>query len=136
MLKAQIKNKIKQLLDEKKVNKAELSRSFKKDKTFINSILCGKNTFFSLDHIEKICKALDYSVYKLFMEKEDILIEKKKTPTQQVLMETTDMLSDEEQKKVLRFALERQEIQQRGLGKKAIAPQEKGGGGGLVGQVT
>lgn len=136
MLKAQIKNKIKQLLDEKKVNKAELSRSFKKDKTFINSILCGKNTFFSLDHIEKICKALDYSVYKLFMEKEDILTEKRKTPTQQVLTETMDILSDKEQKKVLRFALERQEVQQWGLGKKADAPQEKGGGGGLVGQVT
>lgn len=66
MLKAEIKNKIKQLLKEKKVNKAELSRSLGKDKTFINSIICGKNSFFSLEHIEKICTALDYPVAKLF----------------------------------------------------------------------
>lgn len=105
MLKAEIKNKIKQLLKEKKVNKAELSRSFGKDKTLINSIIYGKNSFFSLDHVEKICAAIDYPVYKLFLETPEQAQEQFQTSEQQIIMDVLKKLSIEDQRKILKEVL-------------------------------
>ncbi len=76
-MRIKIKNKIKDLLEEKNVNKTELSVKIGKEKSFISSILSQPNKFFNLEHIEKICATLNYPVAKLF---EDNVISQEKTP--------------------------------------------------------
>lgn len=69
-LKAKIKRKVKEILNEKKVNKTGLSEKLGYEKTFINAVLSKPDKFFNLDHIEKICAALDYPVSQLFADVE------------------------------------------------------------------
>lgn len=86
-MRIKIKLKIKELLEEKNVNKTELSVNIGKEKSFINSILSQPNKFFNLEHIEKICAALNYPVAKLF---EDDVCSQKKTPSRQVAQNLAD----------------------------------------------
>lgn len=78
-IESQIKKKIKQLLVEKKVNKSQLSLSMDYNKNFLSYILCTDTKFFNLEHIEKICNALDYPVARLF--EEDNICPKEGSPT-------------------------------------------------------
>lgn len=79
-MRIKIKNKIKDLLEEKNVNKTELSVKIGKEKSFISSIFSQSNKFFNLEHIEKICAALNYPVAKLF---EDDAISPEEAPSSQ-----------------------------------------------------
>lgn len=86
-MRIKIKHKIKELLEEKNVNKTELSVNIGKEKSFINSILSQPNKFFNLEHIEKICAALNYPVAKLF---EDGISSQKEQPPSQVTQNQAD----------------------------------------------
>lgn len=66
LLHTKLKNKIKQIIEEKKVNKARLSVSLGYEKNFLNTYFSKPDKFFNLEHIEKICAALDYPVAELF----------------------------------------------------------------------
>ncbi len=69
-LEARIKNKIKQLLDEKKIKITRFSEDIGYSRGFISSILGKPKKFFNLEQIEKICFALDYPVARLFADAE------------------------------------------------------------------
>lgn len=70
LLGIEIKNKIKELLEIKKSTPGfkitDFSVTLGYSRGFINSTLSNKAKFFNLEHIEKICIALDYPVAKLF----------------------------------------------------------------------
>lgn len=65
-LEHRIKLKIKQLIKAKKMKKSHLSVMIGYNKGFISTVLGDSKKFFNLEHIEKICTALDYPVARLF----------------------------------------------------------------------
>lgn len=66
LLATKIKNKIRTLLDEKKVKKSRLSVELGYNKHFLTTILYQDTKFFNLEHIDRICAALNYPVARLF----------------------------------------------------------------------
>lgn len=66
ILECKIKNKIRQLLKDKKVKITQLSADLGYNKSFLSNIFHQEGKFFNLEHIEKICAALEYPVAKLF----------------------------------------------------------------------
>lgn len=71
LLAIKIKNKIKTLLDKKKVKKSRLSVELGYNKHLLTTILYQKDKFFNLNHIEKICAALEYPVARLFEDDQE-----------------------------------------------------------------
>jgi transcriptional regulator with XRE-family HTH domain len=126
LLPSKVANKIKALANEKKLSNADIAAAMgAKSDGLIRAIFAGKgNKRFNLIHIEKICAAFNYPVWKLFADEEELSLEAK-NPTQQVLMKIVGKLSEEQQEKVLYCAMElqakRKQEQQRGLGKKGNA---------------
>lgn len=68
LIETNIKNKIKYLLNEKKVKITSFSLKIGYSRSFLSTILTTEEKFFNLEHIEKICNALNYPVWKLFKE--------------------------------------------------------------------
>lgn len=101
-----IKNKIKQLLEEKKVKKTQLSLNLGYSKSFLNTVLGKPNSFFNLEHIEKICDVLDYPIAKLFADDTNFQEEQvvPATSQEEVLLEIYRGLSPTHKLDVIGFA--------------------------------
>ncbi len=69
-LEVKIKNKIKQLIDEKKIKITKLSADMGYHPTFLNSILGKEGKFFNLEQVGRFCTALNYPVSQLFADVE------------------------------------------------------------------
>jgi transcriptional regulator with XRE-family HTH domain len=70
MLEGNIKNRIKELLEENNIKKTRLSVEMGYSPTFLNSIIGNKKSIFNIEHIEKICGAINYPVSQLFADVE------------------------------------------------------------------
>lgn len=66
-LRSKIKRNIKELFDQKKIKITSFSENLGYSRGFFASILGKPDKFFNLEHIEKICEALNYPVHLLFM---------------------------------------------------------------------
>lgn len=110
LLAAKIKNKIRLLLDAKKVKRSHLSVELGYNKHFLATILYQETKFFNLEHIQKICDALDYPVAKLF--EDDVCLEEEKhtpliTGQEEILLEIYRGLSPAHKLDIISFAGER-----------------------------
>lgn len=77
LLECEIKNKIRQLFKNKKVKITKLSVNLGYNKSFLSNIFHQEDKFFNLEHIEKICTALNYPIAKLFTD--DVCSQEKQT---------------------------------------------------------
>lgn len=82
LLEYKIKNKIRQLLKVKKIKITQLSADLGYNKSFLSNIFHQEGKFFNLEHIEKICGALNYPVAKLF--EDDVCSPKEAPPSQSI----------------------------------------------------
>lgn len=108
MLKTVIAQKIKEIRTQKKLSQRYLAGILGCNNGFICQVEKGKS-FYNLEHIEKICAALDYPVAKLF-EDDVCLREEPATPTtsqEKVLLEIYKGLSSDHKLDVIGFAGER-----------------------------
>lgn len=132
MLKTIIAQKIKQLRKEKKLSQKYLARILECNNGFICQVEKGKS-FYNLEHIEKICAALDYPVAKLFeegvclKEKEGAQASQETTdPMEKALVEVYRQLSSRQKGELLGTAEDLRHTEAQ-VSKKATAAQRQSG---------